>query len=382
MLRGVGEPKIAIAHDYLTQRGGAEKVVLTLTRGFPTARVHTTLFEPGSTYPELAGLDVETTWLNRVGFLRNRHRLALPFLPLAIRTRTIAARHTIVSSSGWAHGYRTTGSKIVYCYSPARWLYQSDTYLGGARKFSFGRLALRLLGPVLRRWDRRQARTATTYFAISSVVRDRIRDTYGIDAEVLPAPHSVDVGAPQEPVDLGAVAGQDYYLCISRLLPYKNVEAVVRAFNTSGRALVVVGAGPDERMLAALAQANVVLLKDLSDAQVRWLYAGCQAIVSASFEDFGLTPIEAASFGKPAVVLRWGGFLDTIVEGVTGVYFDAPEPSAIAAAVESCARTTWSAERLEAHAATFSEERFVARLREEIRRIEHGAVPTAQRAPR
>lgn len=193
---------VAIAHDYLTQRGGAEKVVLALQRAFPESPIYTTLYQPDTTYPEFSASTIITSPLNRIPILRRSHRLALPFLAWAAGRTRVNAVHTIVSSSGWAHGFPTNGSKIVYCYSPARWLYQRDAYLGTSKLTPTG-VALRLLAPFLKRWDRRAAKSATKYFAISTVVQRRIQETYGIESEVLPAPHSVDMSIPQEPVDLG-----------------------------------------------------------------------------------------------------------------------------------------------------------------------------------
>jgi glycosyltransferase involved in cell wall biosynthesis len=360
------QTEIAIAHDYLTQRGGAEKVVLALHRAFPEASIYTTLFEPSATYPEFRATHVVTSPLNRVSPLRRSHRLALPFLAWASRRVKIEAKHTIVSTSGWAHGFKTSGTKIVYCYSPARWLYQPEAYLGSSR-LTLKRLVLRVLTPYLKRWDRRQAHSATKYFAISTAVKERIQSTYGIQAEVLPAPHSIDMTIPEEDVALGGLRIEDgFYLCISRLLPYKNVDAVMKAFNELGLPLVVVGTGPEEKHLASLAGPNVVMVKNLSDGQIRWLYTRCTAVVSASYEDFGLTPIEGATHGKPSVVLRWGGFLDTIREGETGVYFDTPTPSSIKTGVEKSRQISWDPAAIRDHAELFTEEHFARRLRDVI----------------
>ena len=125
MSSDLSAPRVAIAHDYLTQRGGAERVVLALTRAFPDAPVYTTLFDPASTFPEFSSVDVRTSGLNRVSAFRRDHRLALPVLAMAANSIRIDADVVIASSSGWAHGFRTSGAKVVYCYSPARWLYQS-----------------------------------------------------------------------------------------------------------------------------------------------------------------------------------------------------------------------------------------------------------------
>lgn len=361
---------VAIAHDYLTQRGGAEKVVLALHRAFPQAPIHTTLFEPELTYPEFGDIEVITSPLNKLRPLRRSHRLALPFLAWAAGRTRVSARHTIVSSSGWAHGFRTSGSKIVYCYSPARWLYQRDAYLGSSR-LTPTRAILNVLSPLLKRWDQRKAATATKYFAISTVVQQRIRDTYGIESEVLPAPHSVDTSLPQEEVDLSPLGAEpEFYLCISRLLPYKNVDVAVEAFNRLGLPLVVVGTGPEEGRLSGLAGPTVLMVKNLTDAQIRWLYAKTTAVVSASYEDFGLTPIEGANYGRPSIVLRWGGFLDTIQEGKTGIYFNSPDADEMAEAVLRSQEIDWNRDAITAHAETFAEEYFARRLRDEIEALD------------
>lgn len=368
----MSETDVAIAHDYLTQRGGAERVVLALARAFPRAPIYTTLYDPELTYPEFAKHEVRPSWLNRLALFRRSHRLALPLLAGVASCTRVQAKHTIVSSSGWAHGFHTSGYKIVYCYSPARWLYQPDTYLGSNEGW-LKKVVLRVISPFLKRWDKRHALTATKYFAISTAVQQRIWDTYGIEAEVLPAPHSIDITLPQEPVDLSSLCSplEGFYLCISRLLPYKNVDVVIAALGSLGLPLVVVGSGPDERRLRAKAGPTVLMTKNLTDSQVRWLYAHCTAVVSASYEDFGLTPIEAAAYGKPSVVLRWGGFLDTIREGLTGEYFDEPDPALISAAVTRSRQRSWDIDVIQRQAARFSEEQFTARLITEILNTPH-----------
>lgn len=366
----MAELEIAIAHDFLVQHGGAERVALALARGFPSAPIYTPLYEADATYPEFKQFDIRTSWINRVSVLRRFHRLALPLLVAVVSQTKIDAKYTIASSAGFAHGYATAGAKIVYCHTPARWLYQADAYLG-TKKFSLKRLALLILSPYLKRWDVNKAATATKYFANSTVVRQRIKDAYNIDAEVLPAPHSIDVTLPEEAVDLSALqdAGSGFYLCIARLLAYKNVDVVIEAMNSLRLPLVVVGSGPEERRLQAAAGPSVLIVKDLRDAQIRWLYARCTAILSASYEDFGLTTIEAAAYGKPAIVLRWGGFLDTVREGETGVYFDQPVPDLVRAAVIESRQRTWDSDAIKRQAERFSEDKFIARLVEEISRM-------------
>jgi glycosyltransferase involved in cell wall biosynthesis len=354
-------PRVAIVHDYLTQRGGAERVVLALAAVFPGAPVYTSMFEPGDTYPELGTLDVHTTWLSRVGALRRHHRLALPLLAPVMSRFRVDADVAICSSSGWAHGANVTGAKVVYCYAPARWLYQRARYVGGDRTRA---LALAVLGPTLRRWDRKAADSADRYLVLSTHVAAAVREHYGIEAEVLPPPVMVDVAGDARPVG-GVEPGA--WLCVSRLLAYKNVDAVVAAFaRLPHERLVVVGEGPDAARVRAAAPANVQLVGTVADDELRWLYVNTRGTVAAAYEDFGLTPLEAAAFGRPSAVLAAGGYLDTVVDGETGVYVGAPRADVIADAVTRLAEHSWDPDALRAHAARFSLARFGARMRDVV----------------
>jgi glycosyltransferase involved in cell wall biosynthesis len=337
-------------------------VVLALSDAFPSATIHTTLYDPAGTYPEFAGRRVKVSPLDKVPGLRRRHRLALPALAAAVSTLRIDAEVTICSSSGWAHGFPTTGAKVVYCHTPARWLYQADAYLPGMPVAA--RLALAAMGPGLRRWDRKAAHGADRYIVNSTAVADAVWQTYGIDATVVPPPVSVDTAGDDQ-----ALAGCEpgFFLCVSRLLPYKHVDEVVSAFRLlPEERLVVVGDGPMAAALASGAPGNVRFVGSVGDAELRWLYRSCTGLVSASYEDFGLTPLEAAAYGKPSAVLRFGGFLDTILEGETGVYFQHPQPGDIASALRSLRDQRWSSARLVDHAAAYRPERFASHMREAV----------------
>ena len=353
---------VAIVHDYLTQRGGAERVVLTMMAAFPGAPVYTSFFKPETTFPEFAGADIRTMPINAIGPLRTHHRAALPLLAPAFSRARIDADVVLCSSSGWAHGVRATGRKVVYCYTPARWLYQPAEYLGQAKPWT--RAALGALHPGLVRWDRRAAASAEAYLTSSSAVAERIRTCYGIEPQILPPPSTIDPDAPQQAVDS---LDPGFVLCVSRLLAYKNVDQVVEAFALMPtQRLVVVGRGPEAARLARLAPSNVALLGTVSDAELRWLYTNSVGLIAASYEDYGLTPLEGATFGRPVCVLRWGGFLDTVVEGRTGVFFDRPEATAIRDAVEQMTARSFDPAELRAHAANYSQDRFMERLRQAV----------------
>jgi glycosyltransferase involved in cell wall biosynthesis len=361
--------RVAIAHDYLTQRGGAERVVLAMAHAFPDAPIYTTLYEPRETFPEYAQLDVRTSWLNKVRYLRRHHRAALPLLPWTVSSMTIDADVVLASSSGWAHGVTSTGEKLVYCYTPARWLHQQRRYLGDHPSRGTA-VALKVLGPWLRRWDLRAAQSASAYVTISSVVQDRVHAGYGLPSTVLPAPRPDTDTCPSEPMPKVErwLDGAEFELCVSRLLPYKNVDKVVDAYASEPRRrLVVVGSGPQKQGLRAAAGDNVLFLEGISDGELAWLYRQTRALISISYEDFGLTPLEAASFGKPCIVLRWGGYVETMVENLTAVFIEVPEAEHVRRALEQLDAREWDAERIIEHAARYHEDVFIENIRELVK---------------
>lgn len=365
--------RVALVHDYLTQRGGAERVVLSMLKAFPDAPLYTSIYEPKATFPEFRAADVRTLALDRVPAFRRDHRRALPFLSNTFANLSIDADVTLCSSSGWAHGADARGAKVVYCHNPARWLYQTGRYLNDGP--SIRRAGLAMLRSRLLERDRAAAASASLYIANSTIVKQRVRAAYGRDAEVLFPPPTLSAADRQRLPD-GVEPG--YMLCVSRLLPYKNVGAVCGAFATlPEHRLVVVGTGPSKEALEARAPANVRFLGRVADDELRWLYAHCHALVGASHEDFGLTPLEAASFGKPAATLRWGGYLDTVDEDVSGLFFDRPVPSDIAMAIRAVAARDWDPRRISDHARRYAERRFVDRLREIV--VEHATSRAAER---
>jgi glycosyltransferase involved in cell wall biosynthesis len=354
---------VAIAHDYLTQRGGAERVVLALLRTFPDAEVHTLLYDAQGTFPEFREARVVTSPLNRIKPLRHHHRAALPLLAPAASRMRVDADVTVVSTSGWAHGFDVRGRSVVYCHNPARWLYQREEYLGG-RSRSLATLALGALAPRLRRWDRAAMLRHDTYLANASVVRDRIRTAYGIEPAVVFPPTVIDPQGGEErvgPFDPG------FHLVVSRLLPYKNVDKAAEAFwLLPDERLLVIGRGPEEERLRAAMPPNAAIVSDVTDDQLRWAYRNSVALVAPSIEDFGLTPLEAGAFATPTLALRCGGYLDTVEEGVNGLFFERPEPDAIAAAVAAGRRTAWDGDAIVRHGHRFSEDSFRSSIRSAV----------------
>lgn len=351
-------PTVAIAHDYLTQRGGAERVVLELCLAFPDAPVYTSLFDPSGTFPEFRDVDVRPSMVNSLRLLRNDHRRAFPILAPSMHARTVDADVLIASSSGWAHGMRCTGAKLVYCHTPARWLHRTEQALQGAGRHY--RVAVRLLGPALRRWDARAAQSATRYVVNSDETRRHVKAVYGFDADVVTPPLTLHPAGPVEAVD---GIGRCDVLIVSRLRHQKNLQLVLAvASGMQEVSFVIVGEGHLEARLRAEATANVHLVGRASDAELRWLYRRAGVLLAPAYEDFGLTPVEAAAHGTPTVALRAGGYVETVVDGGTGVYFDDVDATQVREAIARCLDRSWNEARLEAHARRFSAERFHAEM--------------------
>lgn len=358
-------PPIAIAHDYLTQRGGAERVVLALHKAFPEAPIYTTLYNPETTYPEFKDCTVIVSPLNRVALFRKDHRLALPLLPFFSSRLKVRAERAVVSTTGWAHGFDLPAESYIYCHSPARWVYLTDQYLGDSTN-PLVSYAFKILRPFLKRWDQKAAsRQLTRYVANSTTIRQRIADVYGQTVPIIFPPFSVTGGGEQESLPgLEDFMREGYYLIVSRLLPYKNIQHAVAAFTGLNQKLLVIGAGPMLDELKANSGSNVAFASNISDAQMRYAYAHATAVLAVSYEDFGITPLESGALGKPVIALRAGGFLDTIKEGVNGTFIEAPTAEAIRAAVLDFKPEVFSADVISQHIDRFSESRFIAQVRD------------------
>jgi glycosyltransferase involved in cell wall biosynthesis len=347
---------VTIAHDYFTQRGGAERVAAALINQLRPDRVVTAVHSPERTFGIDAGLAVETTLLQRVSAFRRDPRLALPLIPFAWRlARPVTEGVVICSSSGWSHSIRTGrhATKIVYCHNPARWLYQPDDYLKDQSRPV--RIALRMLRPLLLRWDRHAADSADVYVANSTSVARRIAEAYGRTAHVIHPPVAIDATGPQTPVDVGF---GEFFLTVGRGRGYKHVDMLLAAFARMPEAnLVVVGTAPRDVPLTP----NVRFVAGPSDAELRWLYEHCRALMSVSHEDFGLTPLEANTMGSPALVLRAGGFLDSLAEGVSGRFIEHASEAAIEEAVRGFPRD-WDRDAIRSHAERFSLGAFMERI--------------------
>ena len=343
---------LALVHDWLNQMGGAEDVLETLVEMFPGAPIYTSVYWREGMPPAYRAWDVRTTWTDHLPGIYRHHQPYLPLYPLAFARTNLSSYDVVLSNkSGFCHGVQTGAAvHVCYCLAPTRYVWDFDAYAAREAIPAIVKAALRPMIALLRRWDYRAAQRVDHFVAISQEVRARIRRYYGRESAIIHPP--VDTARFQP-----ATTHDDYYLIVSRLIPYKRIDLAVRAFNQLGLPLVIAGAGRDREALEALAGPTITFLGRVPDEDLPGLFARCQAYVLPGMEDFCITPVQAQASGRPVVAYGTGGALDTVVGGETGIFFHEPTPEALAAAVRAFAPN-----ELHPRACRANAERFAVRV--------------------
>jgi glycosyltransferase involved in cell wall biosynthesis len=346
--------RTAVVHDWLNGMRGGEKVLEAILPLVPNPTIFTLFHVPGSVSRQIERYPIRASWLNRLPLARRHYRQYLPHYPRAIESFDLSGFDLVVSSSHCvAKGAiaRDGAPHLCYCHTPVRYAYeQFDVYFPrGATRF---RSAKKFFIDRLRRWDRSTADRPTQYFANSTAVADRIRRHYGRGATVVHPP--VDVEFFQ-----GSNAGRDgFLLAVGSLVPYKRYELAIEAARRVDRPLVIVGRGPEERRLRALASSSVRIVSDVGPEALRELYRTCHAFVQPGEEDFGISLVEALACGAPVAALGRGGARDTVRQGVNGFLYDEETAEALAAVVERVFRARFDYTAVRATALPFARERF------------------------
>ncbi|MBD3219851.1 glycosyltransferase [bacterium] len=357
---------------------GGEKCLEVMVELFPQADIFTLLHVAGSVSPTIESRPIATSFVQRLPGAVDNYRLALPLFPRAIESFDLSGYDLVLSSSHCVAKSAVPADEalaVCYCYTPMRYVWDRfDDYFGG--KPAPVRALLRLEAGRLRRWDRRTAARVDRWLPISTVVRQRLRDWYGVpDARSRIVFPPVDVsrfaGAGASPPPDG-LDSRSYDLVLSALVPYKRIDLAVAAARRAGRLLVVAGKGPELARLQRLAAetpgtGEVRFLGAVDDADLPALYGHCRAFVFPGLEDFGITPLEATAAGRPVLAYRAGGVLDTVREGLNGVFFAEQTVEALAAALDDPRldedRDTAA---MEAHARAFDRQRYRRELAEAI----------------
>jgi glycosyltransferase involved in cell wall biosynthesis len=316
--------RTAIVHYWLMNQRGGEKVLDALCRLLPGADIFTLFCDPDTLSPTVRRHRITTSFLNP---LRRGYRSLLPLMPMALESFDLRDYDLVVSSeSGPAKGVITSSRTrhICYCHTPMRYLW--DLYPAYRNEWTRSRLKRALMTPAahyLRLWDFASAARVDQFVANSCNVQSRIWKTYRRESEVIHPPVEVESFYHKSP--------EDYFLTVSELVPYKQIDALVRCFSASGRRLKIAGAGPESGRLRAMAAGNIEFLGRVSEAELRELYARCRAFVMPGEEDFGMTPVEALASGKPVIALARGGALET-VPSFGGILYE--NSAALPAAIE------------------------------------------------
>lgn len=351
--------RVALVHDWLTGMRGGERVLEELVRLFPDAELFTLVHVPGSVSPPIETRPIHTSFVQRLPGAPRRFRQYLPLFPLAVSRFDLRGFDLVVATSHCvAVGARPPAgaAHAVYCFTPMRyaWAFE-EAYLG--RVPPLGRQVVRLALAALRRWDRAAGRRAGHVAGISRHVAERIRRVWGRAARVIYPPVRTEFFRPAPAAGLG-----DAYLAVSALTPYKRLDVAVDAFTRLGWRLDVIGTGPELGRLRRRAGPTVRFLGWQPDEAVRRAVARCRAFVFPGEEDFGIAPLEATAAGRPVVAYARGGLTETVVDGVTGIFFREQTPEALIDALRRLEVTGWSTEKIRAHAHRFGEAVFRAEM--------------------
>jgi len=374
--------RVGLVHDYLTQFGGAERVLVALHELFPAAPIFCSIADPAALPDVTQTWDVRESAIAKLPGAATYHRAMIPVYPAIFRRFEADLRDldiVIVDSSAWAHHVpvEPTTGLLCYCHSPARFLYGDRDYLEPAALPPGVRHAMHAVFSGLRRSDRRAAERVDRFIANSRNVAARIERTYRRHATVIYPP--VDL----PPFD-HAARPEDWFLVVSRLVPHKRVDLAVRACTRHGIPLKVVGTGRSETELRSIAGPTVEFLGRLEDDEVQKLMARCKGFILAGSEDFGISAVEAQAAGRPVIAFGAGGALESIIPGETGVFFHERTAESLRDAMQTFDTIAWEPAKARANAERFSKDRFQREIMEEVRAVllQKQAMPSPARKER
>jgi glycosyltransferase involved in cell wall biosynthesis len=352
--------RIALVHDCIVHVGGAERVLESLHKLFPSAPVFTVVCDKRVARMMLPGAEIHTSFAQKLPASVRFFRTYFPIYPIAVESFDFSDFDVVISSSfAFAKGILTPlhTFHISYCHTPLRYLWSEYHF---HRQTIFRHTWKRAVtDPVLsylRMWDRLSADRVDQFVAISRTTAGRITKYYRRDSEIIYPPVQVRSIQP-------ARSSADYYLLVTRLMPYKRVDLAIKAFNRLGHRLRVVGTGPQLAELKRLSRANIELLGSVSDSKLAESYSQCRALVFPGIEDFGIVMVEAQAYGKPVIACRGGGAAEIVLEGQTGLLFQEQTPESLIAAVQEFERTSFDPALIRQHALQFDEAEFMNRMK-------------------
>lgn len=355
--------KVAIVHEWLSVYGGSERVTEILHEIFPDAPIYCLVYDNENMPKRFEKYDIRTTFIQKLPFAKKKYQNYLPLMPMAYEELDLIEYDLVISSSSaCSKGIitRSDAIHICYCHTPTRYLWEFYyDYVRGMSKLK--KVIISGFIHKLRMWDRLAADRVDFFVANSNYIAGRIKKYYRRDSKVIFPPvntHKYNINTIDE----------EYYLVVSRLVPYKKIDIAIEAFNKMGLPLVVIGDGSEKENLKKIAKNNIKILGRLTDEEIVEYYSKCKAFIFPGEEDFGITPVEAQASGRPVIAYGRGGALDTVLEDKTGKFFYEQNANSLEEAVIEFEKSgvNYSKEEIKDWAEKFSVDRFKCEIKKYI----------------
>lgn len=354
--------KLALVHDYLSQDGGAERVLLALHELWPEAPIFV-LFHDHNKINYLPLQNIHESFLAHLPFARSHYQWYLPWMPLATESHDLREYDVVISTSSiFAKGIITGDHTlhISYCHTPPRFLWsEAKSYVSDLKYNPLIKLALPNLIHRLRLWDRLSVDRVDHFVANSHTVAERIHKFYRRDSEVIYPPIAVERFHPSTTIG-------DYFLAGGRLVPYKRFDLLIKVCNRLRLPLKIFGTGPEFARLSRLAGSTVEMLGAISETKKAELMARARAFLHPQLEDFGITPVESMAAGRPVIAYGKGGATETIIPGVTGVFFTEQTWESLLDTLLHFDPFAWDSERIVAQAKRFDQLQFQEKIKQTV----------------
>lgn len=325
------DKKIALVHHWLVGMRGGERIVECLCKIFPNIDIYTLIYNKNKVSSVINSKNIYTSFLQKMPFSKKHHQIYLPLMPLAVEQFDLSDYDLVISiESGIAKGVITKPETchICYCNTPMRYLWNMYfEYLKNEKINFIKRNFIKAFFNYLRVWDLATSFRVDYFISNSNNVRKRVLKYYKRDSKLI---------YPPVPVNEFKFSGkkEDYYLIVSQLIPYKRIDLAVEAFNKLGKDLIIIGDGPERKRLERKAGKNIKFLGWQEDKVLKEYYSNVRAFIFPGEEDFGITPVEAQASGTPVIGYGKGGLLETVIDGVTGLFFNNQDVKDLAEAVE------------------------------------------------
>ncbi len=352
--------KIAIVCDWLTNFAGSEQVVKALHELYPEAPIYTSVYNPAK-MPEFKDAKIITSFIQKIPKSKTRHQAMFPLMPLAFEQFDFSGFDVVISSShSCAKGIITKPQTlhICYCHTPTRYLWSNYHEYKKESNFNFLiNKTIPSLTNYLRMWDILASDRVDKFIANSHFTARRIKKYYNKDSEVIYPPCDTGNFKPSTKIE-------NYFLTVSRLIPYKRIDIIVKAFNDLKLPLKIVGRGPEFKKLKKIAKLNIEFLDEFTNENLREVYSRARAFVFAAEEDFGIVPLEAMAAGRPVIAYKSGGALESVIEGITGTFFEKQTTQCLSDTVKKFRAENYNPKVIRQHALTFDKAIFKRKIKD------------------